>query len=57
MSLCRPLREDLNDLNEEVLGESGLPRLENKICVVTVDEFPGRLSRGGEYRGVLGPGL
>lgn len=54
MSLCRPLHEDLNNLNEEVLGESGLPGLENKTCVGTVDNFPRGLSWADEY---LGPGL
>lgn len=34
MSLSRPLREDLNDLNTEVLGELGLPRQENKLALV-----------------------
>ena len=56
-SLSRPLREDLNNLNREVLGESGLTGLENKTCVGTVDNLPQGLSRAGEYRGVLGPGL
>lgn len=57
MSLSRPLHEALNDLSREVLGELGLPRLENKTCVGTVEDLPQGLSQASEYWGVLGPGL
>lgn len=49
MSPSRPLHEDLNTLNREVLGELGLPRLENRTCVGTVDSLPQGLSQAAEY--------
>lgn len=57
MSLSRPLHEDLKDLNQEAVGESGRPRLENKTCVGTVADLPQGLNPTGEPWGVLGPGL
>lgn len=49
MCLSRPLHEDLNDLNREVLGELGLSRLQNKSFVGTVDDLLQGLSRAGEH--------
>lgn len=53
MPFSRPLREYMIWIGK--FWES--PRLENKTCVGTVDDFPQGLNQADEYKGVLGPGL
>lgn len=53
MSFARPLREYMIWIGK--FWES--PRLENKTCVGTVDDFLQGLNQADEYKGVLGPGF